>query len=69
MIPFPSDVSTVASTFNEIPNVAPFLFAIALTIETAPWIVAFAFAIKILLAMLFSLHYKVLSCRAKFQML
>ena len=69
MIPLPSVVSTIASTFSDIPNVAPFLLAMALTIETAPCTVAFAFAIKILLTMLFSSHYKALSFHAKFQML
>ena len=68
MIPFPSDVSTIASTFNDIPNVAPFLLAMALTMDTAPCTVALTFAIKILLTMLFSLHYKVLSSHAKSQM-
>ena len=36
MIPFPGLVPTVASTVREIPNVAPFLFAMALTSDTAP---------------------------------
>ena len=67
IIPFPELASTVASTFNAIPKVAPFLIAIAFTREIAPCTVAFALTIKIHPAMLFSLHYKALSYRAKSQ--
>src|SRR3972149_8056563 len=69
LIPFPGLVSIVASTFNSMPNVAPFLVAIAFTSDIAPCTVAFAFAITLLLAMLFSWHYKVLPSHAISQML
>ena len=36
IIPFPILVSAIASTLRDIPNVAPFLFAMAFTIDIAP---------------------------------
>src|SRR3990167_10358584 len=69
LIPFPKLVSIIASTCNSMPRVATFWVAIAFTNDIAPCTVAFAFAITLLLAMLFSWHYKVLPSHAISQML
>ena len=53
-MPFPGKVSAITSTFSAIPTVAPFWVAIAFTSDIAPCMVALAFAIKILLTVLFS---------------
>ena len=68
MIPFPCNVSTSVSTLGDMPSVAPFPVAIALTMEIAPCRLAFAIGIKILQAMLFSWCRMVPQCHAIFQM-
>ena len=69
IIPVPGDLSISTSTFGLMPRVEPLPVAIAFTIDTAPWILAFTTVIKNHQELLVSWLHKELLHYAKFQML